>query len=122
MHNDDMDICFRAASVGRKVYAILMDVENDSMSVGAYDPNKSQWYAELRRKSSDLLYSRWQPSPEKDYLWVQRTPILGKETTGETVLRMRQRSRRRYLAARRRWLHAGRIAELAGGAKRRLGV
>jgi glycosyltransferase involved in cell wall biosynthesis/GT2 family glycosyltransferase len=120
MHNDDMDICFRAASVGRKVYSILMDVENDSLAVGGYDPEKARWYAGVRRRNANLLYSRWKPSVDKDYLWVHRARILEERTVRETFVRARQRARRRYLAVRRGWLNAPTIMRGLSGVRRRI--
>jgi hypothetical protein len=117
-----MDICFRAASVGQKVYCILMDVENDSLTQRHYDAERAKWFAEVRARNTDRFYSRWNPTVEKRYLWVQRTPIHLQKTVGETVLRVRQRLRRRFLAARRSWLRAGKLVELASGVRRRLRI
>lgn len=120
LHADDMDICFRAASAGKKVYAILMDVENDSLTMQTYDAEKARWFTEIAHRNLDLFYERWTPSVEKDYLWMHRTRILRKGAAAEVVLRAPQRARRRYLTARRRWLNRHRLVELAAGAKRRL--
>ena len=120
LHCDDMDLCFRAASVGRKVYAILMDVENDSLTMKSYDSEKSRWFSEVAKRNLALFYERWTPSTEKDYLWMHRTRIGRRKAVGETVLGAPQRARRRYLAARRRWLNTHRAIELAAGAKRRV--
>jgi GT2 family glycosyltransferase len=124
LYSDDIDICFRAASVGQKAYCILMDVENDSLTMREFDADQARWLAEITRRNTDLFYSRWQPSVEKDYLWLNRTPISAgpKDSFGDAVLRIRHRSRRRYLTARRRWLHAGRLVEVASSARNRLGL
>ena len=122
LHNDDMDICFRAASVGRKVYAILMEVENRSLSVGSYDPERARWHDEIRRRTANLLYSRWQPSVDKDYLWLHRTRIFEERSVRRTLLGARQRARRRYLSARRRWLNTRPLIERLSGVRRRLRI
>ncbi len=122
LYADDMDICFRAASVGGKVYCILMDVENDSLSQRDYDAEKARWFAEIMRRNTDLFYGRWQPSTEKDYLWLHRTPIADETGGGQGIARFSQRARRRYLAARRRWLHPGTAIQAFGALRRRLRV
>jgi glycosyltransferase involved in cell wall biosynthesis/GT2 family glycosyltransferase len=122
LYFDDMDICFRAASVGQKVYCILMDVENESLTQRHYDADRAKWFAEVISRNTDLFYSRWKPTVEKQYLWLQRTPIHLQRTVGETVLRVRQRFRRRYLSARRSWLRVRKLTELASGVRRRLGI
>lgn len=120
MHNDDMDICFRAASVGWQVYAILMDVENRSGTVADYDAERARWYAEIRRRTADLLYSRWRPSTEKDYLWLHRTRIAEQRSMRRSLRRARERARRRYLATRRGWLNAPTAMQKLSGLRRRL--
>ena len=122
LYGDDMDICFRAASVGGKVYCILMDVENESLSQRTYDSQKAKWFAEIMKRNMDLFYSRWRPSTEKDYLWLHRTPVADDLSLGQGIAGFSQRARRRYLAARRRWLHAGTAVQVLGGLRRRLRV
>jgi GT2 family glycosyltransferase len=112
LHADDMDICLRAASVGQKVYCVLMDVDNDSLSMATFDAEKSRWFTEVAKRNLDLFYRRWQLSTEKDYLWIHRTRPSEERTVGERILRARQRARRRYLAIRRRWLNVGTAARL----------
>jgi hypothetical protein len=99
-----------------------MDVENDSLTMKAYDSDKARWLTETTRRNTDLFYRRWQPSEDKDYLWLHRTRIWERETVGETLLRARQRARRRYLAARRQWLNAARIVQFLGGVRRRIRI
>jgi GT2 family glycosyltransferase len=121
LYSDDMDICFRAASLGHKVYCILVGAENDSLTVRGYDPEKARWLGEVVRRNSELFYGRWQPSVDKDYLWLHRTRILEEQTLGETLLRARQRSRRRFLVARKGWLNTFHMRQRLGGVRRRLG-
>ena len=97
-----------------------MDVENDSLTMKTYDPEKSRWFSEVAKRNLALFYERWTPSTEKDYLWLHRTRIGRRKAVGETVLAAPQRARRRYLAARRRWLNSHRAIEVAAGLKRRL--
>src|SRR4029077_2388613 len=117
---DDMDICFRAASVGQKVYCMLMDVENDSLSMKSFDAEKARWWTEVVRRNMNLFYSRWSPSTEKDYLWLHRTPLAEDDAgLGEGIVRLRQRARRRYLAA-RGWFSAWSLRQTLGGLRARL--
>ena len=88
LYGDDMDICFRAASVGGKVYCILMDVENDSLSQRITTPRRRRWFAEIMRRNTDLFYSRWRPSTEKDYLWLHRTPSRTDRGGGQGIARV----------------------------------
>ena len=121
IHADDMDICFRAASVGAKVYCMLMDVENDSLSMRSFDAEKARWWTDIVSRNMDLFYSRWHPSAEKDHLWLHRTPLADQEAgLGEGIGRQRQTARRRYLTARRRWLNLWRIRLLLGGLRARV--
>ena len=55
-----------------------------------------------------------QPSTEKDHLWLHRIPIADETGVGTGIARFSQRARRRYLAARRRWLHAGMAVQALG--------
>lgn len=120
VYADDMDICFRAASVGRKVYCMLMDVENDSLSMKSFDAEKARWWTEVVRRNMNLFYSRWSPSTEKDYLWLHRTPLAEDDGgLGEGIVRLRQRARRRYLAA-RGWFSAWSLRQTLGGLRARL--
>ena len=122
IHADDMDICFRAASVGAKVYCMLMDVENDSLSMRTFDAEKARWWTDIVSRNMDLFYSRWHPSAEKDHLWVHRTPIAEEVGFSDGVVRLRQRMRRRYITTRRRYLSAWKLRQVLGGIRRRLPV
>jgi len=75
LHQDDMDICFRAHHVGQRVYAALMEVENRSLTVAQYnDPAKSKRWQKIVNRNLDVFYKRWSPSFEKDYGWIHRFP------------------------------------------------
>lgn len=75
LYNDDMDLCFRAKSLGYKTYCMLMDVENKNGTIANYSEEKARFFDEVMKKNSDLLYSRWTPSVTKQYLQITRTPI-----------------------------------------------
>ncbi len=123
LHADDMDICFRAASVGAKVYCMLMDVENDSLSMKSFDSEKAKWWTDIVSRNMDLFYSRWHPSAEKDHLWVHRTPIAeGEVGFSDGVVRLRQRMRRSYITTRRRYLSAWKMHQVLGDIRSRLPI
>lgn len=73
---DDMDICFRARQLGFKVYCLLGDVLNTSLTVTKYDGKKAKFWIAVIARNSDRFYSRWQPTKIKDYLWLNRTKII----------------------------------------------
>ena len=72
---DDMDLCFRARSLGFKVYCLLSDSINKSSTVANYDKKKSLFWQKILRKNSDIFYSRWKQSQHKNYLWIRREKI-----------------------------------------------
>jgi len=76
LYQDDMDLCFRARKFGKKVYAILLDVENTSLTMKSYDSQKSARFSEIVKRNTKIFYERWSPSTVKDYLWVHRTPLF----------------------------------------------
>ncbi len=76
LHHDDMDICFRARKYGYKVFCILLDVLNTSLTVAKYDEDKWKYWSKIYRRNCDILYSRYKPTIIKDYLWLHRTKIL----------------------------------------------
>ena len=82
LYNDDMDLCMRASSLGFKVYCILLDVENKSLSMTHSDPKKSRFFEEILKRNSATLYARWRPTNNKNYSWVNRTPILEDRPVG----------------------------------------
>jgi glycosyltransferase involved in cell wall biosynthesis len=75
LYQDDMDLCFRARKFGGKVYCLLGGAENRSLTMAYYDEAKSKFFAEVIERNTDIFYKRWEPSGERDYLWVNRTPI-----------------------------------------------
>ncbi len=76
LHYDDMDICFRAHKYGYKVYCMLLDVLNTSLTIAKYDENKWKYWNKIYMRNCDILYSRYKPRIIKDYLWLHRTEIL----------------------------------------------
>ncbi len=76
LHHDDMDICFRARHYGFKIYCILADVINASLTVAKYNEDKWKYWNKIYRRNCDILYSRYRPTLIKDYLWLHRTKIL----------------------------------------------
>ncbi len=76
LHFDDMDICFRARKYGYKVFCILLDVLNTSLTVAKYDEDKWKYWNRIYKRNCDILYSRYKPTIMKDYLWLHRTKIL----------------------------------------------
>ena len=73
LYNDDMDICFRAARDGFAVYAMLAHVRNKSLTMARpASDSKRSLYEQAFKRNAALLYRRWTPSVEKDYLWVWR--------------------------------------------------
>lgn len=77
LHQDDMDLCFRAKNEGFKVYAMLMNVENTEGTVANYSPKMAQFHKKMRERNTGIFYSRWTPSHVKDYLSISRTPLYG---------------------------------------------
>lgn len=73
LHQDDMDICFRARHLDQKVYGMLMNVENRSLTVAQYnDIERSKRWQQIVDRNLDVFYERWRPSLEKDHGWVHR--------------------------------------------------
>ena len=79
LYQDDMDICFRARKYGYKVYCMLMNVANKSLTMANYESDKAQYFAKIMKRNADLFYSRWTPSTSKDYGWVNRVPVWAPE-------------------------------------------
>lgn len=75
LYADDMDLCMRVASVGYKVYCVLMDVENKSFTMAQADPEKSKMFNEIMERNAKTFYSRWTPSVEKNYTWINRIKL-----------------------------------------------
>ena len=81
LYQDDMDICFRTRKYGYKVYCMIMDVANKSLTMATYDPKKAQFFAKIMERNSLKFYSRWTPSVKKDYTWVNRIPVWSSPQT-----------------------------------------
>jgi GT2 family glycosyltransferase len=78
LYMDDMDLCFRVRAAGWQVWAVLMDVENRSLTMAFYDAAKNRRFTEIQRRNTDLFYSRYTPSTDKSrYLRVDRSHRRG---------------------------------------------
>lgn len=70
---DDMDICMRAKSVGSKVYCMIMNVENKSLTVATYNTSvRQKFWQDTMDRNTKIFYDRWTPTIEKNYSWVHR--------------------------------------------------
>ncbi len=76
LYCDDMDICFRANSLGYKVYCMIMDVENRGLTMANYDSEKMKFFDELIVRNTDILYKRYTPSMDKNYSWIYRNKLI----------------------------------------------
>lgn len=72
LHQDDMDICFRARKFGYKVYSFLSDSINTSLTVAKYDENENRKWYEIMIKNTAIFYKLWQPTIKKDFLKIKR--------------------------------------------------
>jgi glycosyltransferase involved in cell wall biosynthesis len=121
LYQDDMDLCLRARDRGHKVYCMLMDVDNDSGTMGTYDPERWERMVAIMKRNSDLLYSRWTPSTDKSgYLRLRRVRISDASGALDRGVRLRHQARRRYIAARRSWLHIGHVTHRIAAMRQRL--
>lgn len=77
LYQDDMDICFRAKHYGYKVYCMMSDVENRSLTMAHYDTAMSRMFQEVMERNTNIFYARWTPSTNKDYAWIHRTRVDG---------------------------------------------
>lgn len=77
LYMDDMDLGFRAAAHGHKVYAMLGKVENKSLTMAHYGAAKKAFFDEVIARNTEIFYSRWSPGTDKDYTRVERVPISG---------------------------------------------
>jgi glycosyltransferase involved in cell wall biosynthesis len=75
LYQDDMDICFRAAYKGFKVFCILMDVENKALTQAHYSKKMNDFWYKAINRNTKTFYKRWKPSTVKNYSWINRTPI-----------------------------------------------
>ncbi len=80
LYQDDMDICFRAKSKGYKVYCMLMNVENKSLTMAHYDAKRNQFFVDIIKRNTDIFYKRWKPTAtiNKDYSWINRVAMWRK--------------------------------------------
>ena len=124
LHQDDMDLCFRARDRGFKVYAVLMDVENDSLSMGFLDADKGSRLGPIMSRNIKRFYERWDAAftTEKDYVWFHRVPPMHELDAGETARRRRHALRRRMLLTRRRWFNRTRALETAVRVANQMGI
>jgi glycosyltransferase involved in cell wall biosynthesis/SAM-dependent methyltransferase len=77
MYMDDMDLGFRAAHHGFKVYGMLGAVENASLTMAHYDLEESNRFGEVLRRNTQTFYERWSPGTDKDYARCERVRISG---------------------------------------------
>ncbi len=75
LYNDDMDICFRAKQKGYKVFAMIGNVSNASLTMAAYTPEKWNRFKKILKRNTDIFYSRYTPSVTKNYLRICRSPL-----------------------------------------------
>jgi glycosyltransferase involved in cell wall biosynthesis len=75
LYQDDMDLCFRARYYGGKVYCLLADVENRSLTMAHYDAEKNRFFTEVMKRNTDIFYARWAPGIRKSDFWIHRIPI-----------------------------------------------
>jgi len=75
LYQDDIDLCFRAKSKKFYVFAVLLKVVNQSLTMSNYDSGKWRYFDSVFNRNLDLFYSRWSPSKTKNYLRLQRSPL-----------------------------------------------
>jgi SAM-dependent methyltransferase len=90
LYMDDMDLCFRVRDRGSKVYCMLSNVENESLTMANYDAGKWAYFEKVIKKNTKLFYERWLPSMTKDYLRVERVPLSGGRVRKPIATRVRQ--------------------------------
>jgi len=73
---DDMDICYRARALGYDIYCMLMNVENKSLTMAKYSPEKYAWFEQIYERNMALFYRKWQPDSTKEYSWIHRFNIV----------------------------------------------
>lgn len=59
-YNDDMDYCFRIRGVGYAVFCYPIKVENRSLSIAKYNPEKTKFWNEVLEKNQKQFYARWE--------------------------------------------------------------
>lgn len=85
LYQDDMDICFRARKYGYRVYCMMMDVDNKSLTMANYKSGKAQYFAEIMKRNAHTFYERWTPSVHKDYSSMRRIPIIKPSENGDQL-------------------------------------
>jgi glycosyltransferase involved in cell wall biosynthesis len=115
LYMDDMDLGFRAAHHGMKVYCMLADVENAALTMANYDLGQNKRFAEILTRNTQTFYERWSPGAEKNYSRSERIRISGTQravtryeprVSSAMQLRKRLRGIRRLASFVR---HAGRV-------------
>lgn len=120
-YQDDMDLGFRAKSLGYHVYTALFNVENKSFTVAAYSTEeRKKFWIDTMKKNTDIFYKRWKPTTVKDYDWVHRQALTDSpaETAAEQAFRMgdakTHRRKERYVRLRKLALSPAAKAKRAG--------
>ncbi|MGA3150567.1 MAG: glycosyltransferase [Candidatus Saccharimonadales bacterium] len=75
LYQDDMDIAFRAKSLGYKVFAVLMNVKNESYTIASYSPKRIKFFKDAMQRNTNIFYGRWNPTIKKNYLRMERIEI-----------------------------------------------
>jgi len=75
LYQDDMDIAFRAKSLGYKVFAVLMNVKNESSTIASYSPKRMKFFEDAMKRNTNIFYGRWNPTIKKNYLRMERIEI-----------------------------------------------
>jgi len=75
-YQDDMDLAFRARKYGKKVYSMLLNVENRSLTVATYSPAREKFWNDTITRNTQIFYDRWTPTKTKDYLAVNRVSLF----------------------------------------------
>ena len=70
LYQDDMDFCFRAWTAGYQVFCSLMPVENRSLTMANYDPERNKFFNTVMKRNTDIFYSRHTPNLNKPTLWI----------------------------------------------------
>jgi glycosyltransferase involved in cell wall biosynthesis len=105
LYMDDMDIGFRAASHGLRVYCMLSHVENKSLTMAHYDDARNDFFARVIAKNTRIFYERWSPGTDKDYARVDRAPVA--DSPGRIPIRVPKPRLDKYTGKVRRALRYG---------------
>lgn len=93
LYMDDMDLGFRARQHGSKVYCMLANVENEGLTMAKYDASRWAFFDKVIKANTKLFYERWSPGATKDYLSVERVPIVGGQLRKPIAVRVSQSQR-----------------------------